>query len=260
MNEDPSDREVDTEQVDYVEPEKIHPGALAGSLGRLHLLGDDAFLRMQATNVGMVDVLLMRMEKQIRATLCDDRPDMEIGFLLSALTQMWIFAVYELLRTWRVRANTALKLLREGKLTKRIEELESEKEPEHIGRKMLASQYRQALNNPKIEKELEEHLRRIFIPFVRLDSLRVTLAKHEVKGNRGSIAVAPGYGRFNFSCGAIEYPMGRDDAIVGFINRRDVADDFRGIWENDAPKDGDIASFKAFLKGPPEPPFGDPGQ
>lgn len=198
MTEDFDDRNHELDG--YVEPENIHPGALAESLRRLHLPGDDVYLGMQATNVGMVDVFLMRIETQLRLTLAeDDGPDMELGFLLSAMSQMWIFAVYELLRTWRERATTTLKLLREKKLPQRIDALHTDEGFEHGSRKMLAAQLQEVLENPARASEIEEHLRRTYIPYARLDALRVTLAKHEVKGERGSVAYAPGYGRFNIS-------------------------------------------------------------
>jgi hypothetical protein len=248
---DDRDHELD----DYSEPENVHPGALADSLCRLHLLGDDVYLRMQATNVGMVDVFLMRIETQLRSTLADDGgPDMELGFLLSAMSQMWIFAVYELLRTWRERATTTLKLLKENKLSQRIEALDTDEGFEHVTRKMLAAQMQEVLDNPARAGAIKEHLRRTYIPYARLDALRVTLAKHEVKGERGSVAYAPGYGRFNQWCGAIEYMIGRGNVINDRINRRDIADAFRSLWEGEAPTDDEIASFKEFMKGPPKLP------
>jgi hypothetical protein len=253
MNDDIQDSSHDLDG--YAEVESIHSGALANSLRRLHLLGGDMYLRMQATNVGMVDVFLMRIETQLRTTLADDDgPDVELGFLLSAMSQMWIFAVYELLRTWRERATTTLKLLRENKLAQRIEALDAEYGVEHVNGKMLADQLRKVLENPACALEIEEHLRRAYIPFARLDALRVTLAKHEVKGERGSIAYAPGYGRFNQWCGAVEYMIGRGNVINDQINRRDIADDLRALWDHEPPTDEDITSFKEFMKGPPRPP------
>jgi len=253
MTDEIDDRDHEIEG--YAEPESIHPCALAESLDRLRLLGDDVYLRMQATNVGMVDVFLMRIETQLRSTLADNEgPDMELGFLLSAISQMWIFALYELLRTWRERATTTLKLRKEKKLTKRIEALGIDEGFEHVSRKMLASQLQEVLENPARAEEIEEHLRRITIPFARLDALRVTLAKHEVKGKHGLIAYAPGYGRFNQWCGAVEYTIGQGNIINDQINRRDIADAFRSLWKGESPTDKDIASFKEFMKGPPKLP------
>ena len=234
----------------YIAPDTIHPNALAASLCRLHLLGDDVYLRMQATNVGMVDVFLMGIETQLRSTLGDDDgPDMELGFLLSAMSQMWIFAVYELLRTWRQRATTTLELLNANKLSQRIAELSTDEAFEHVGRKLLAAQLQKVLDDPERAGEIKEHLRRSGMLYVRLDALRVTLAKHEDKGDRGSVAYAPGYGRFNLWCGAIEYTIGRGKDVYGTVNRRDIADGLRSLWDGEAASDEDIASFKKFMSG-----------
>jgi hypothetical protein len=67
----------------------------------LHSALDDAFLRMQAFNLSLVDHFVMRLELQLhRARFNEEKGLGGDTAFLSAQTQMWIFAVYELLRTW----------------------------------------------------------------------------------------------------------------------------------------------------------------
>src|SRR5439155_19914712 len=70
-------------------------------------LVDDLWLGMQARNIAIVDMTIMR---QIEASVLeeffhDDRHSMPTLMTLSALSQMWVFSLYEFLRTWLDRAS-----------------------------------------------------------------------------------------------------------------------------------------------------------
>lgn len=78
------------------------------------------------------------------------------------------------------------------------------------------------------------------------------VAKHEIRGQKNSIALAPTYGRINRWCGSIDFELENDGAIMGTISRRDIADELRVIPSLPVPKDGDIRSFDHFMRGPPE--------
>lgn len=52
----------------YADVASIEPGDLAYALGRC-VLFDDSYLRMQATNLGMVDVFLNQLELQLLQAL-----------------------------------------------------------------------------------------------------------------------------------------------------------------------------------------------
>jgi hypothetical protein len=55
----------------------------------------------QATNIALVDIYLRQLEGQlIRAYLHEERTPDSIMWV-SALAQLWIFGLYELLRTWK---------------------------------------------------------------------------------------------------------------------------------------------------------------
>ena len=56
---------------------------------------------MQAMNIDLVDRYLRNMEDDLVAQFIEtDEIDLPQTMLVSALSQMWVFALYELLRTW----------------------------------------------------------------------------------------------------------------------------------------------------------------
>lgn len=86
----------------YRRTEEIIQSELRQALTGLPLLGDDMFLRMQAFNLTIVDQFLMQLESEVLQKLVqEERTPVPEAALLSALSQMWVFAAYELMRTWR---------------------------------------------------------------------------------------------------------------------------------------------------------------
>jgi hypothetical protein len=79
------------------------------ALRELPLL-DEVFLGMQAMNVDLVDAYLESWEEQLlQEYMQRDRTPFESAVSVSAFSQMWVFAVYELLRTWRGRVREIVK-------------------------------------------------------------------------------------------------------------------------------------------------------
>lgn len=67
-------------------------------------------------------------------------------------------------------------------------------------------------------------------PFYRMIELyRMNLAKHVAPGKSNAIPMAPGYGRINMLCGALDYELIIDRNSYELLNRRDVADKLRGV-------------------------------
>src|SRR5258706_2878011 len=72
-------------------------------------LFDDIYLKMQATNLDVVDDFLEQQEHQLLEELFEqERTPIPITVFVTALSQMWGFAVYELMRTWRQRVRDSL--------------------------------------------------------------------------------------------------------------------------------------------------------
>src|SRR5260370_41731364 len=125
--------------------------------------------------------------------------------MVSALSQMWVFAAYELLRTWRQRVRQLKK------------DVQKPAVPEKKGQKQLAGLYLQGqLEQLRKDKafgaELDRAYARVEPMFRRIEALRMNLAKHEVAKTDGVPAIAPGYGRIHILTGSIQWqgdPGGR---------------------------------------------------
>lgn len=222
---------------------------LVDGLSSLHMLSDDLFLGMQATNLALVDQFIMGLEDEVRAKLfAEDRTPSEIYFL-SAQSQMWIFAAYELLRTWRERATEVVKLASNGGLQLKIEALERDRGYRHFGHEEYAQQLKAVLNDSTLLEKIREDQRAVYFPFSTLEHLRVALAKHQVVGQPKVAAYMPGYGRINQWCGALDYQLEADGMIFGTVNRRMIADSIRALSDRSkVPTDEDVADHRKMMK------------
>ncbi|MBZ3923404.1 hypothetical protein Xseb_22995 [Xanthomonas citri pv. sesbaniae] len=79
--------------------EEIDAHELVTALTGLALLGDDLAMQSQAFNLAMVDKFIMELEMNYLRSLFNDDLPREPGsaLFLSAQTEMWIFAAYELM-------------------------------------------------------------------------------------------------------------------------------------------------------------------
>lgn len=231
-------------------PGAIDAGRMRRSLTSLALFGYDYYLGIQATNLDIVDAFITDLEADVaRKRFDEDLGHLPLAALLSAQTQMWIFAVYELLRTWRQRARKVIELKKSGKLDAEIAELEAEIGFEHVARKMRARQLRKVRGDEDLVRRVQDDLKRTHIPFATIDHLRVAMAKHEVKG-RGSPAYSPGSGYPDVETGSLRYEIETDGDTFGLISRREIADGLRGLGELPVPADEEIDGFKRMMKGP----------
>lgn len=246
----------DDDIPDFRGPKKIEATELSHALGSLHLLGDGPFLRMQAFNLSLVDHFIMGLELQLhRARFNEEKGLAGDTAFLSAQTQMWIFAVYELLRTWRARAKDIVKLAKNGGLQLKVDALARKLRFEHPARQMRPDQLRRIIKSPALLDDIARALRRTHILFSQLEHVRVALAKHEIGGKKNSIAHAPGLALFNRWNGSLEYEIGYEGTILGTLSRRDIAESLRALADaSNPPSEEDLASFDEFMKGPPPPP------
>ena len=245
----------------YRSPEEVAMWELAEALSSLTLLGDDLYLRMQANNVAMVDKFIMDVEADaLRQLIEAERTPMNAMFL-SAQTQMWIFAVYEIFRTWRENAKDAVKLHAHGGLPLKIQSLRKHSDFRHFGREIRAKQLERVLKDASIISRIEEDLRLTHILFFSLEHLRISFAKHQVRGKPKSIAYAPGYGRIDDQCGSLNYELSDNAVIWGTISRRQIADLIRGLSNRaNIPTPEAIKAFDENMKrlstNLGQPPFG----
>ena len=144
---DEHDAAVD--ELPYRDIATIDPMELTTALNSLVLLGDDPYLRMQVVNLAIVDPFLMDLETAAFQSLFDE--DKKYGpelVFLSAQSQMWMFAAYELLRTWRERAREVRRWISENSLQAHINDLQRDIGYENFGRNVRAGQLRRAFADP----------------------------------------------------------------------------------------------------------------
>ncbi len=262
MSTDAGDAEIDDFGADegprYKSLDDVPETGLREALCGLFLLGQDPFLRMQAWNVSVVDQFIMGIEREVLNKLIgEERTPVPEALFLSAQSQMWIFAVYEMLRTWRQRVDEMLKWHENSGLQQKLDSLEKDLGFQHFGRSYRASQIKLVIEDSALVDRMIIEKKRTHFLFRRLDALRVSLAKHEVKGKRNSIALAPGHGRINQWCGSLDYELENGQYSMGYVNRRDIADDIRSLLDDQSvPTDEEIASFEEYMRGPVAPDFG----
>ncbi|MGO7835611.1 hypothetical protein [Rhizobium johnstonii] len=234
--------------------DEIDWSALPSALASLQLF-DDPYLRMQAMNIGIVDQFLTALEYQVLEESFKDERDMSGMFFLGAQTQMWLFATYELLRTWRARVEKTLTAHKNGGLKSRIKALSVEKDFTHYGRLSLANQLQRVLDDPNAKTRMEEDLRLTYTLFHQLEHLRVALAKHMVKGKDNSVALAPGYARLDTSSGSLLYELEAGQVILDYLSRRNVAEGIRSWLARDIPTEDGLEAFKEYMKAGSRNPF-----
>ncbi|MGH9436465.1 MAG: hypothetical protein ACRD4R_05675 [Candidatus Acidiferrales bacterium] len=188
-------------------------------------LFEDLFLSMQAQNVMLVDLYLQDMEGGLMRRYMEiERTPFPETLIVSALSQMWIFALYELLRTWRQR-------VRDLK-----QEAQKPPEPPDPAPPPNLSDLTVIFRQDQLERvrtdaafvaELDHAYERVEPLFRRVEALRMNLAKHEVPKMRGVPALAPGYGRIDVMSGSIQWQVDLRENVVDLVSRRDLADYLR---------------------------------
>src|SRR5229473_1046270 len=69
----------------------------------------DAYLELQVNNLALVDANLRELESQMaRGYRIDDKLPQPLTMLVSALSQLWVFGLYEILRTWKQRISEVI--------------------------------------------------------------------------------------------------------------------------------------------------------
>jgi hypothetical protein len=186
---------------------------IAEALGRLPSL-DEPYLHMQAMNLDIIDRFLIDREGDLlREYIEIERTPFPSVMLVSALSELWLFGIYELLRTWRQRGREVLRWHKEFRTVptseqqarmaaKRREIEERAAVPESAG-VFYWPAYEKAIVDPTFGETLRKTLHRTERLFRRIEAFRIALAKHELPGAKGSFAMAPGYGRIDMTDGSI---------------------------------------------------------
>jgi hypothetical protein len=252
----------DAEAAHYAKRESLPPGRLAASLRKLEMLHADLFMRVQASHLDIVDQFLLDVEAAVLRKLIEDERTPPEAHFLAAQSQMWIFAAYELLRTWTERAKAFIKLADNGGFPNKLASLRAVDDGyEHFGRQVRIRQLEAAAADPAIIDRLRHQVALLYMPFKMLEHLRVAIAKHEVSGKAKGIALFPGHGRINMWCGSLDYELENGRFALCTRSRRDIADSLRFLELGAEPPDAEaVESFNRWLSGQDfDPQQVDPG-
>lgn len=232
---------------------EIGPNELFEALRALAGFNDNPFLVIQGQQLALVDNLLNGMEERALRGMADDEKPMTQRALLGALSPMWIYAAYELLRTWRQRCEEIVRLAASGGFDLKAQHLERETNYHHHDRELRAEQLRTARDNPEIVQRMKDDLTRTEIGFTIIEFIRVALAKHEVssKAKNKPIAFAPGLALPDRYTGSMVYELSNGGSIIGFHSRRDLAETIRSFPTAPIPSKEDLDGFREYLR-PPE--------
>lgn len=201
---------------------------------------EDLFLGMQARNIALVDMTFLRpMETEaLGAYIERERTPVDILMPLSALSQMWIFSLYEFLRTWRQRADELIRLAdehakaaeggRDALVEKAARQLASKRKMLRIGPEMYAAHLERFADGAFVET-VRKYRDEMDWLFRDAEALRVTLAKHEVPKTKGLFAEAPGYGRMSYADGSVYWFVTLKDDSQIKVDRRELGNAFLGI-------------------------------
>lgn len=233
--------------------EDIESHELVTALSSLALLRDDLAMSSQAFNLAAVDQFIMALEADfLRSRLDEDTPrNPGQSIFLVAQTEMWIFAAYELVRSWRERAKSVIKLSENGGLAFKIAYLQTKPAWDH-GSIMVARQLVRVRDEPVLVQQLRDDLLRSHVPFHLLEWVRIQLAKHQEPGNAKSFIRS--HPMMDRHTGSLNYQLTQGPVIAATMSRRELADALRALSDMEVPTPEAIASFEAFRKAK-EPHF-----
>ncbi len=217
--------------------------SLSMAIQSLPIMDAEPYLSMQVMNLEVVDGFLENLERQLlREYLKKDKLPLPDALLVSALSQMWIFAVYELLRTWRQRCRKIIQFAEE------LSKLNGSKRKKHIANQQnnlkeaspylddfsppFSTTFERAANDDDYVKTVKGAFDSSERPFRKIEALRIHLAKHEVPKTKGSFALAPGYDRIDMVNGSMYWQFSLRGKEVDVISRKDIAGLCRGLVED----------------------------
>lgn len=199
------------------------------TMGMKHLpfFEDDVYLGMQAMNVGVIDSIATDFEyRLLREYFEIEKTPLETALAVSALSQMWVYGLYEVLRMWRDRRYQFDKLFKNGGIDSKLEGMQ-DNDPLNLTIDIRKEQLKGYKDQPEYRQAVEDAWERIESVYRMTELFRMNLAKHCAPGSDGVIPRAPGYGRINKWCGAMDYELIVKDGNYTTMNRRDIADALR---------------------------------
>ncbi|WP_164897199.1 hypothetical protein [Pseudomonas alkylphenolica] len=233
----------------YVSKDEIPQQALADALCSLTLFSTDMNLRSQAMNLALIDEFIMGIEYDYLRSKFNETSSAYDSFFLAAQSQMWIFSAYELLRTWIEKAKGYVRTVKNSGLELKLKDLKRDRGYVNYTALQKAKEVQSLIDDPSLAHQLEDDLARITFLFIRLETIRVALAKHEVRKRPNAMMAGGIVGYMNSECGSLEYQMNSGMVIQGNISRRDIADGIRAIPDYTVPTPEEVKSYDLFMRG-----------
>jgi hypothetical protein len=158
-------------------------------------LCDDLWLGMQAQHIAAVEIAIIRpLELHTARKIFNEEGYVDVMMALNGVSQMWLFALYEFLRTWRQRAIHLLQLAdqyartkptkQKAFLTKTIADAKG-KEKHIFSGFSFYSQHISQIADADFVASIRAYYDKTDGWFGFIEELRMNLAKHEVPKTRG---------------------------------------------------------------------------
>ena len=228
------------EPGEYLPFDEIDFSIIINEIKKLPFFMDDTCLGMQAINVGIVDNVIAQYEKLLLDYYWRDDDTVNLVLTISALSQMWVYNLYEVLRLWKERYSDfkQLKELDDDPDTKNVTNNQKKRLEERyekmvdddplnmtvITRKAQLKNYK---SKPEYRDLIENTWDELGAVFSMVNVYRINLAKHEAPKKSNIIPRNPGVPRINIWCGAIDHDLIEHDGSYRTMNRRDIADALR---------------------------------
>lgn len=205
-------------------------------------LFDNIYLRMQALNLALVDEFLMGLEQQLLDEYIElERTPVQSALFVSARSQLWLFGLYDLLRTWRQKTREIMLFIneldslsdseRENRILKQKQRIEKSSPHMEGADSMHWRPFEMAIQDQDFLKRLTKAFDMSERLFRRIESLRVSIAKHEVPRSKATSAMAPGYGRIDMTNSSIYWQVILKGNEVDLASGRAIADECRKLTE-----------------------------
>lgn len=232
-----ADETVTPDEIDV--PPNFSVIAWAGTIP----LCDDLWLRMQAQHIAAVDIGIIRpLELQTARRIFNEEGVADVMLALNGVSQMWLFSLFEFLRTWRQRAKQILTLADQYTRTKPSKQAQfladaisnaRGKEKHVYSAPVYYAEQISRIGSPDFVASVQDYFDKTDGWFGAIDELRVTLAKHEVKGSKKMVAEMPGYCRIDQISGTLYWQYVGPHGGLEKLDRRDAANFFLDIAVRD---------------------------
>jgi hypothetical protein len=219
----------DHDELPYVPWNQLDFSVITMGMKHLPFFEDDLYLGMQAMNVGVADSVITEYEyKLLREYIDIEKTPLETALAVSALSQMWVYGLYEVLRMWRDRRFQFNKLFQNGGIDPKIEGMLDDA-PLNLTIEVRKDQLKRYKDQPEYRQSIDDCWAKIEGVYRMAELFRINLAKHCAPGKDGVIPRTPGYGRINQWCGAMDYELIEKDGYYTTMNRRNIADALRSV-------------------------------